>query len=126
VTQTCSCFVLAGGKSSRFGANKSLALVGSQPMALVVANNLQTAFGSAARLVGSDAQTSNQIGLVSISGPREGNGPLAAIIDAMEAAQILSLLLHRMTPRSFLPTIFRHFLQRLNSQDLMPWWWWMT
>jgi molybdopterin-guanine dinucleotide biosynthesis protein A len=85
VTQTCSCFVLAGGKSSRFGANKSLALVGSQPMALVVANNLQTAFGSAARLVGSDAQTSSQIGLVSISGPREGNGPLAAIIDAMES-----------------------------------------
>ena len=84
VTQTCSCFVLAGGKSSRFGANKSLALVGSQPMALVVANNLQTAFGSAARLVGSDAQTCSQIGLDSIFGTREGNGPLAAIIDAME------------------------------------------
>lgn len=86
VIQTCSSFVLAGGKSSRFGVNKSLSLVGSQPMALVVANNLQTAFGSAALLVGADAETCNEIGLDSLTGPREGNGPLAAMIDAMESS----------------------------------------
>ena len=86
MTESCSCFVLAGGKSTRFGANKSLALIDSQHMALVVANNLQKAFGSAARLVGADSLTSNEIGLDAFFGPREGNGPLGAIIDAIEGS----------------------------------------
>jgi molybdopterin-guanine dinucleotide biosynthesis protein A len=87
VTETCSCFVLAGGKSTRFGSNKSLALVNTQQMALVVASNLQSAFGSAPQLVGADEQTRSSIGLDSISGQREGNGPLAAIVDAMESSE---------------------------------------
>jgi len=84
VTQSCSCFILAGGKSTRFGTNKSLALVGDQYMAVVVAKNLQSAFGSSAQLVGADENTSSELGLESVIGTREGNGPLAAIIDAME------------------------------------------
>ena len=87
MTETCSCFVLAGGKSTRFGSNKSLALVNTQQMALVVASNLQSAFGSAPQLVGADEQTRSSIGLDSISGQREGNGPLAAIVDAMESSE---------------------------------------
>ena len=87
VTQPYSCFVLAGGKSTRFGTNKSLALVGSKHMAHVVASNLKIAFGCEARLVGADARTSSEIGLDSVSGPREGNGPLGAIIDAMELSE---------------------------------------
>ena len=85
MTQSCSCFVLAGGKSTRFGTNKSLALVGDQYMALVVANNLQSAFGSTAQLIGADENTCSALGLESVIGTREGNGPLAAIIDAMES-----------------------------------------
>jgi molybdopterin-guanine dinucleotide biosynthesis protein A len=85
VTQSCSCFILAGGKSTRFGTNKSLALVGDQYMALVVANNLQSAFGSTAQLIGADENTCSALGLESVIGTREGNGPLAAIIDAMES-----------------------------------------
>jgi molybdopterin-guanine dinucleotide biosynthesis protein A len=85
VTESCSCFILAGGKSTRFGTNKSLALVGDQYMALVVAKNLQSAFGNAARLIGADEKTSSELGLESVVGTREGNGPLAAIIDAMES-----------------------------------------
>lgn len=85
MTQSCSCFVLAGGKSTRFGTNKSLALVGDQYMALVVANNLQSAFGSTAQLIGADENTCSALGLKSVIGTREGNGPLAAIIDAMES-----------------------------------------
>jgi len=85
VTESCSCFILAGGKSTRFGTNKSLALVGDQYMALVVAKNLQSAFGNAARLIGADENTSSELGLESVVGTREGNGPLAAIIDAMES-----------------------------------------
>ena len=56
-------------------------------MALVVASNLQSAFGSAPQLVGADEQTRSYIGLDSISGQREGNGPLAAIVDAMESSE---------------------------------------
>ena len=85
MTESCSCFILAGGKSTRFGTNKSLALVGDQYMALVVAKNLQSAFGNAARLIGADENTSSELGLESVVGTREGNGPLAAIIDAMES-----------------------------------------
>jgi molybdopterin-guanine dinucleotide biosynthesis protein A len=53
-------------------------------MAVVVAKNLQSAFGSSAQLVGADENTSSELGLESVIGTREGNGPLAAIIDAME------------------------------------------
>jgi molybdopterin-guanine dinucleotide biosynthesis protein A len=87
VIQSCSCFILAGGKSIRFGTNKSLALVGDQYMASVVAKNLQSAFGSTAQLIGADENTSNELGLESVIGTREGNGPLAAIIDAMESTE---------------------------------------
>lgn len=54
-------------------------------MALVVANNLQSAFGSTAQLIGADENTCSALGLKSVIGTREGNGPLAAIIDAMES-----------------------------------------
>ena len=54
-------------------------------MALVVANNLQSAFGSTAQLIGADENTCSALGLESVIGTREGNGPLAAIIDAMES-----------------------------------------
>jgi molybdopterin-guanine dinucleotide biosynthesis protein A len=87
VYETCSCFVLAGGKSSRFGSNKSLAMVGTQHMAVVVANNLRSAFGGEVRLVGADPFTSSEIGLATILGPREGSGPLGAIVDAMESSE---------------------------------------
>ena len=85
MTGSIACFILAGGKSSRFGSNKSLALVGSEPMAKIVANNLRSAFGGTAQLIGADRQTSLELGLDTFIGSREGNGPLAAIIDAMES-----------------------------------------
>ena len=82
MTQSCSCFILAGGKSTRFGTNKSLALVGDQYMASVVAKNLHSAFGSTAKLIGADESTSSELGLESVIGTREGNGPLAAIMES--------------------------------------------
>jgi molybdopterin-guanine dinucleotide biosynthesis protein A len=86
VIVSCACFILAGGKSSRFGTNKSLALVNSHPMAKIVASNMQSGFGVEVKLIGADQQTSSLLGLKTISGSREGNGPLAAIIDAMEVS----------------------------------------
>ena len=84
VGESVDCFVLAGGKSTRFGTNKSLASVGSRHMAAVVAGNLQNAFGLSVRLIGADVQTSSALGLPSVFGSREGNGPLGAIVDALE------------------------------------------
>lgn len=81
-----NCFVLAGGKSTRFGSNKSLAYIDERNMASVVANNMHIASGSAPRLIGADEHTSGALGLLSIAGSREGNGPLAALIDALEFA----------------------------------------
>lgn len=82
--KSVDCYVLAGGKSSRFGANKSLASIGSHHMAAVVASNLQSATGSSVRLLGADVQTSSALELLSIFGSREGNGPLGGIVDALE------------------------------------------
>ena len=82
--ESVDCCVLAGGKSTRFGTNKSLASVGSRHMAAVVAGNLQNAFGLSVRLIGADVQTSSALGLPSVFGSREGNGPLGAIVDALE------------------------------------------
>jgi molybdopterin-guanine dinucleotide biosynthesis protein A len=56
-------------------------------MASVVAKNLQSAFGSTAKLIGADESTSSELGLETVIGTREGNGPLAAIIDAMESTE---------------------------------------
>jgi molybdopterin-guanine dinucleotide biosynthesis protein A len=84
VRESLDCFVLAGGKSTRFGTNKSLASVGARYMAAVVASNLRSASGSSVSLIGADAQTSSALGLPSVFGSREGNGPLGAIIDALE------------------------------------------
>ena len=53
-------------------------------MAMIVANNMQSGFGCEAKLIGADQQTSLLLGLETFIGYREGNGPLAAIIDAME------------------------------------------
>lgn len=84
VRESVDCFVLAGGMSTRFGTNKSLASIDSRHMAAVVASNLQSAAGSSVRLIGADAQTSSALGLPSVFGSREGNGPLGAIVDALE------------------------------------------
>ena len=82
--ESVDCFVLAGGRSSRFGTNKSFASIGSRHMAAVVASNLQNASGSSVRLIGADVQTSSAVKLLSVFGSREGNGPLGAIVDALE------------------------------------------
>ncbi|MFM1761789.1 MAG: hypothetical protein RL478_1399, partial [Actinomycetota bacterium] len=64
--ESLDCFVLAGGKSTRFGTNKSLASVGARYMAAVVASNLRNASGSSVSLIGADAQTSSALGLPNV------------------------------------------------------------
>ena len=58
-------------------------------MAKIVANNLRSAFGGTAQLIGADQQSSLELGLETFIGSREGNGPLAAVVDALEHAEQL-------------------------------------
>jgi molybdopterin-guanine dinucleotide biosynthesis protein A len=55
-------------------------------MAKIVASNMQSGFGCEAKLIGANQETSLLLGLETFNGYREGNGPLAAIIDAMEVS----------------------------------------
>jgi len=79
--------VLAGGKSTRFGSNKTIANIDGMPMARLVANNILSATQVQPRFLGADQSTALLLGLVNVSGPREGNGPLGAIIDALELSK---------------------------------------
>ena len=84
---TLHCFVLAGGRSTRFGSNKSIALIDGIPMARRVANNLFDATKVQPQLLGGDDTLARALGLESLRGQREGNGPLGAIIDALELSK---------------------------------------
>ena len=78
---------MAGGKSTRFGSNKSITNIDGTPMARVVANNMFVATNVMPQLLGADEGTALSLGLVNVSGSREGNGPLGALIDALELSQ---------------------------------------
>ncbi len=118
MTDSIACFILAGGKSSRFGSNKSLALVGSEPMAKIVANNLRSAFGGTAQLIGADQQSSLELGLETFIGSREGNGPLAAVVDAMEHAEQLIVAVAPNDTPFFSPMNFRALLAKLEDSSI--------
>lgn len=79
--------MLAGGKSTRFGSNKSFAMIDGIPMARRVANNLFDATKIHPQLLGADDALARALGLESLRGQREGNGPLGAIIDALELSK---------------------------------------
>lgn len=109
--------MLAGGKSTRFGSNKSIADINGMPMARVVANNLFDATQVLPRLLGADEATAFALGLVNVSGPREGNGPLGAIIDALELSKSeLALFAPNDTPY-FSSTDFRGLISILDNTD---------
>ncbi len=115
--ESVDCFVLAGGKSTRFGTNKSLASVGSRQMADVVASNLQSASGSSVRLIGADAQTSSALGLPSVFGSREGNGPLGAIIDALELSDSVFVVIAPNDTPFFSAECFTRLIDCLDSSN---------
>jgi len=117
VRESVDCFVLAGGKSTRFGTNKSLASVGSRQMAAVVASNLQNASGSSVSLIGADAQTSSALGLPSVFGSREGNGPLGAIIDALELSDSVFVVIAPNDTPFFSAECFTRLIDCLDASN---------
>jgi len=75
-------YVLVGGRSSRFGADKALALWQGRPLALRVAEEVRAAAGSAT-LVGSPEKYGS-LGLAVIPDPVAETGPLAGLWAALE------------------------------------------
>lgn len=115
--ESLDCFVLAGGKSSRFGSNKSLASVGSRHMAAVVASNLRDASGSSVSLIGADKQTSSALVLPSVFGSREGNGPLGAIVDALELSDSGCVVIAPNDTPFFSAECFTRLIDCLNTSN---------
>ena len=79
---TTAGYVLVGGRSSRFGADKALASWQRKPLALWVAEQVRAAAGPVT-LVG-DPEKYGGLGLPVIADPVEGFGPLAGLAAALE------------------------------------------
>jgi molybdenum cofactor guanylyltransferase len=73
--------ILAGGNSSRFGSNKMLHPINGMPMVVKIANNLFE-LGNVL-LIGASTDVANSVSIDTYIGPREGQGPLGALVDAM-------------------------------------------
>jgi molybdopterin-guanine dinucleotide biosynthesis protein A len=82
--------ILAGGASSRFGSNKMLHLIDGVMMTERVVQNMQ--IDSVPYLVGADEASASSLGRLTLKGPREGEGPLGALIDCLERSSATFLL----------------------------------
>jgi molybdenum cofactor guanylyltransferase len=78
--------VLTGGQSTRMGRDKALVEVDGVPMAVRVATALRDAGAAEVVCVGGDLDALRALGLVAEPDPRPGEGPLAGVLAAMEAA----------------------------------------
>ena len=78
-------FVLAGGASSRMGADKALLEIGGVPLLVRAAKLAQKAAGNATIVGG--AETYRDIGLVAVADDWPGAGPLGGIATALGASK---------------------------------------
>ena len=86
MSSTISGFVLSGGQSSRFGSNKMLHPMDGVAMGRIVLNNLTASFAGESSYVGPRVDHGDFVNIASMSGAREGNGPLGAMCDVLEIA----------------------------------------
>jgi molybdenum cofactor guanylyltransferase len=77
--------VLTGGAGTRMGADKALLVVAGRPMALRVAESLEAAGGDEVVCVGGDGAALGALGLRVVPDEAPGEGPLAALVTALEA-----------------------------------------
>lgn len=78
--------VLAGGKSTRMGADKALLLVDGEPLVGRSRRALVDAGASEVIAVGGDAAALEQLGFRVVPDGWPGGGPLGAIVTALDAA----------------------------------------
>ena len=78
--------VLTGGASRRMGTDKAFVVVGDRPMAVTVADVLWEGGCSPVECQGGDIDGLASLGLVAHADTRPGDGPVAAIADALHRA----------------------------------------
>lgn len=81
-----SAAVLAGGRSTRFGADKAFVEVEGQPLVARVAGVLEVAGAAEVFVVGGDAGRLAALDLRTVPDDRPGAGPLAATVTALAHA----------------------------------------
>lgn len=81
---TVAGIVLVGGMSRRFGSDKALFPINERPMARVVADVMRLAGIVDIYAVGNSQETAEYLGLSHIADSYLGEGPLGALISAME------------------------------------------
>jgi molybdopterin-guanine dinucleotide biosynthesis protein A len=78
--------VLTGGASRRMGADKAFVVVDGRPMAVAVADALWEGGCHPVECQGGDVEQLASLGLAAAADSRPGDGPVAAIVDALERA----------------------------------------
>jgi molybdenum cofactor guanylyltransferase len=78
--------ILTGGRSSRFGSDKAVAVVDGRAMARRVADALDGAGAAEVFAVGGDVIALAALGITTIADRRPGEGPLDGLITALGAA----------------------------------------
>ncbi|MGD9795008.1 MAG: NTP transferase domain-containing protein [Acidimicrobiia bacterium] len=79
--------ILTGGRSSRMGFDKALAPIVDDPMVALVARALRDAGAAEILSVGGSPAAAVAASARHVDDPRKGNGPVAGIIAALEAAR---------------------------------------
>ena len=78
-------YVLAGGRSRRFGSDKARLLIGGKPLLLRVARQLAPVAASV-RVVAGEPGGYRDLGLPTIADPIPGRGPMGGLLAALEDA----------------------------------------
>ena len=78
-------YILAGGRSRRFGSDKARALIGGEPLLLRVARQLK-AIASSVRVVARSPGSYDDLGLATVRDSIPGKGPMGGLLTALEDA----------------------------------------
>lgn len=78
-----SVYILAGGKSSRFGSNKARALINGQPLIVHQAAKWKQ-IGSKVTVVAQSTQEYSDLGLKTICDKKPDSGPVVGVFTALE------------------------------------------
>ncbi len=78
-------YVLAGGRSRRYGGDKARALVGDQPLLVMVARQFKE-IASTIRVVARSPGSYNDLGFTTIADSIPGKGPMGGLLTALEDA----------------------------------------
>ena len=119
MNSTISGFVLTGGQSTRFGSNKVVHRIKDVPMGIIVLKNLQSAIAASPAFVGSFIDHPDFANYSSVSGEREGQGPLGAICDVLERATTDYVVFSPCDTPYFTAVDFKNLIENRHAGDVV-------